>query len=226
MHATGDADVPVAPAPWTLRARGYILVLRLPDALREEGCFIPETLRASAGGGFSYAMFLDYEESPVGPYRELLLIPCAFRFGDRKHWSITKIYVSTQASVVNGRRNWGIPKELADFDVRYGEDRVDEVTMRVNGEPAVELALRHLPLGAPLLGGLFPDRMRSLAQELAGTRFTFSPSAKGSLKLAKLVEARIDPRFFPAFSPNQVLAATKVTSLAMTFPVPQVEAIP
>jgi hypothetical protein len=39
--------------------------------------------------------------------------------------SISKIYVSTQDSIDNGQKNWGIPKEMAHFEVQYGADNHD-----------------------------------------------------------------------------------------------------
>jgi len=82
----------VAPAPWPLRADGYALVLRQPS-----------------GRGVRCAMFVDYAASPVGPYRELLMIDRTIAIAGRRFPTISSIYVSTQESVDNGRRNWGIP---------------------------------------------------------------------------------------------------------------------
>ena len=213
-----------APAPWELSARGYILVLKLPRERVERDCFLPTELQGAQAGGLAYVMFVEYLQSPVGAYHELLLIPSAFRVGDRKRWSITKIYVSSQASVDHGRRNWGIPKELAAFDVQYGDqERVDRIAIAVDGQPAVELTLRRHPFGVPLIGGLFPAGMRTLCQELAGSRFSFAPSARGSLRLGKLLSATIDPRFFPVFGPAEVIGVAHVPAMQMTFPVAEIE---
>jgi hypothetical protein len=56
----------------------------------------------------------------VWAYDELLLIPGEFHVPVAKergatYARVTRIYVSTAASVFNGRRNWSIPKRLADF---------------------------------------------------------------------------------------------------------------
>ena len=57
-----------------------------------------------------------------------------FAFEDgKRHLSISRIFVSTLDSVVNGQRNWGIPKDVAQFDVRYGDNGVDRVTVSRNG---------------------------------------------------------------------------------------------
>lgn len=217
MQALSDA-----PAPWALHASSYILVLRLPRARLDADCFMTPELQAARSGRFAYAMFVDYDRSPVGPYRELLFIPGAFRYDRRTCFTISKIFVSSTASVDNGRRNWGIPKELAEFEVEYGTDRVDRVRMRTSGRQAVALTLRHYPVGIPLLGSLVPPSMRTLCHTLEGRRFTLAPTARGPMRAAKLLQAEIDPDVFPAFAPEHVLAAVKLPSVELLFPPAQV----
>lgn len=95
-----EAEVPDAPSPWELAASGYILVLHLPKLSLDTQSFTAEALRPFRIGRYAYAMFVDYSSSPVGPYRELLFIPGAFTGVGQDHWSITKIYVSSAASVL------------------------------------------------------------------------------------------------------------------------------
>lgn len=218
-------DLPSVPAPWELQASGYLFVLKLAREQLDVGSFAPPSLRSARTGPFAYAMFVDYAQTPVGPYRELLFIPGAFRYPDRTCFTITKIYVSSQASVVNGRRNWGIPKELAEFEVEpgVGGERVDRVQMRVAGRPAVDLTLRHYPIGVPLLGALVPAGLRTLRQTLDGRQFTLAPAMNGSLRAARLLEAKIDAEHFPAFTPRDVVAALKLPRVDFSFPVAQVE---
>src|SRR5574343_636748 len=115
---TPDAVID-APAPWTLRGRGYILAIRMPQAVLDDCPHTPAELRASRRGALSLAMLVDYAESPAGPYQELLFIPGTFDFQGQRHPSISRIFVSTMASVVNGRRNWGIPKDRCDFSIDW-----------------------------------------------------------------------------------------------------------
>jgi acetoacetate decarboxylase len=74
-------------------------------------------------------MLVDYEQSPVGPYQELLFIPGRFQFGRRRYYMVTQIYVSTQVSVENGQENWGIPKQLAQFHFETVDERVKQFTV-------------------------------------------------------------------------------------------------
>lgn len=53
-------------------------------------------------------MIVRYEDSEVGPYDELILIPgrAMNPHTGKADMRITNIFVSTDASVWNGRRNW------------------------------------------------------------------------------------------------------------------------
>ncbi|OKL60604.1 hypothetical protein UA08_04049 [Talaromyces atroroseus] len=58
-----------------------------------------------------------YQDSDVGPYDELIVSPGFFvnPHTGKRYARITNIYVSTDASVWNGRRNWNIQKHRARF---------------------------------------------------------------------------------------------------------------
>ena len=63
------------------------------------------------------AQIVRYTETPVGPYDELLILPGYFNgvgtAGEkRKDLRITGIWVSQEATLMNGRRNWNIPKQV------------------------------------------------------------------------------------------------------------------
>ncbi|NOS55010.1 MAG: hypothetical protein HOP37_01990, partial [Cyclobacteriaceae bacterium] len=117
-------EIRIASAPWKLTGSGYILLYRFPKAFVAEHGFLVDFQKEKFVSGWGAVMLVDYKTSPVGPYRELLFIPGIFSFNKKKVFSISKIYVSTQNSVINGIENWGIPKELADF--RWSKERSSE----------------------------------------------------------------------------------------------------
>lgn len=211
--------VPMAPAPWQLRGQGYILAVRLPDSFLDNQSFLPDTQRPTRRGRLAYVMFVDYQQSDAGPYHELLYIPGSLAFGARRHLSISKIYVSTWDSVVNGHENWGIPKERCDFKVSYGVNGVDEVRLMLDGQVIAELDFRPRLFRLPFNGKLVPARFRTLAQHFKGREFTYIPSARGHIRPASLVRSRFDSRYFPDISQGTVVACVKVTDFDMTFPV-------
>lgn len=63
------------------------------------------------------AQIIRYSETPVGPYDELALLPGYFNGvgpdGEkRKDFRVTGIWVSQEATLMNGRKNWNIPKSV------------------------------------------------------------------------------------------------------------------
>src|SRR5512139_2629969 len=158
-------EVPLRPAPWDLRGSAWIVALKLPPHDRAHDAFLPPELVGRGRSLASYLMFVDYAESGCGPYRELLFIPGAFPFQDgRRHLSISRILVSTWDSVVNGRNNWGIPKDRADFAVEPGgtDGREECVRVSSDGREVCELRFAKLRFAPrlPVHGGVVPAPLR------------------------------------------------------------------
>jgi hypothetical protein len=214
----GPSSKVLAPAPWHLRGEAFAFFTKLPLPRGRAELFAPTELAEARFGQLGLAMFVDYTASPVGPYRELLFIPGTFRFGKRRLPSITKIYVSTRASMENGRRNWGIPKELADFDVDEGRDGVKRVTMRVDGMTAVELWFRHGRLPLPVTSSILPDSLCTLGQVLGGQTFEVTPSFRGLVQRARVVHAWSEPGMFCELAAERVIGALRVSKCELQFP--------
>lgn len=123
------ADVSPVPAPWLLKAKLYLFTRPLSPTNREDpilqglapGSYSPlETVHPSAlapvngapqwKGGLSYAVLVRYEDSPVGPYDELIAVSDGWAnpYEKRTSGRITNIYVSSPQSVWNGRKNWSM----------------------------------------------------------------------------------------------------------------------
>lgn len=109
------------PAPWSLKGSGVIIAFPAHKKRVLESGMLSAEDAAAFTGGMGAVMLVHYEKADCGPYDELLYIPGFFRHENRTYMRISKIYVSSQASVEWGRRNWAIPKELADFDWRQGD---------------------------------------------------------------------------------------------------------
>lgn len=212
-------DVLRAPAPWTLRGDGWILLLRLPAAVRSDPRRLPPELRGRPIGGPSILMFVDYAESPAGPYRELLYIPGRFRTADGgRAWSVTRIFVSTWDSVVNGRLNWGIPKDLAAFE-RRPTDRGECIRVAIGERQVASLELAARGPALPVHSGLLPGRLRRLVQYHGEQRFEFTPSAHGRASLARVSNITADPELLGECSRARVSLALRIPDFRLQFPV-------
>ncbi|BGP16154.1 hypothetical protein JCM10213_006088 [Rhodosporidiobolus nylandii] len=137
--------------PWDMTGKGWIFPIYtrfsetpipLPDgnyATLEKGG--PSDQSGSFHGGVGVVMIVRYDASPVGPYDELLMVPGLFsrkKTGSDKvdyQFSLTRIYVSQDASTFNGRKNWSIAKHRATF----------EWTPQPNGGTLVEVSHPHDP---------------------------------------------------------------------------------
>jgi len=220
-------DVPLRPAPWDLRGSGWIVALRLPQGSQARDAFLPAELAGRGRSPASFLMFVDYAESGCGPYRELLFIPGSFPFEDgRRHLTIGRILVSTWDSVVNGRNNWGIPKDRADFEVERsaGGRREERVRVTSEGRELCDLCFAPARLAPPLPihGGLLPAGLRTLAQRFRGRTYYYAPEARGRVRPGRLVAWRFDARLFPDLVDARVLAVLEVESFRMTFPMARI----
>lgn len=127
MAAATSLSLPLAPPPWGCKATAYVLAFyNSPSSgLPRDIVYDPVEAEASsfsspehAGtyrGGLCMAQVLRYTDTPVGSYDELAILPGYFdgagsEGGKRKDLRITGIWVSQEATLMNGRRNWNIPK--------------------------------------------------------------------------------------------------------------------
>lgn len=216
-------SVPLHPAPWQLHGWAYMLVVRLPDDMLDSAAFVPADWVPKRRTRTAIVLFVDYETSPCGPYRELLVAPAAFDLGQGSHPAISRIFVSTYDSVVNGRNNWGIPKDRADFEVvRDPARHTDRLRLSRDGHTFAELELRSRGPALPVRTGLLPPGIRTLVQSWQGKAYRTKLAARGKARLASLASWRFDPEYFPDLSRGRVLVASHFPDFDMTFPVADV----
>lgn len=175
--------------------------------------FLPESLKSNFSGGLGYVMLVNYTESPVGPYKELLVIPGKFKTPLGSKQTISKIYVDSGKSLNSGRANWGIPKELAQFDW-FQDRKTTRISVRKNEEAFFEIEVSKQPIKFPITTSLLPIR---LYQELNGTTYQVNPTGRGIGQLVKASIGDINPKFFPDVRGAKCLAVS-VNPFWMKFP--------
>ena len=111
-------------APWTLKVSQSWVFPFLVNSKSSTLIRDSQDKYDAAESGIGYMMLIRYSDSPAGPYDELLIgypmkEPSELRI-NKDEWfppyRISSIWVSTERSLRNGRKNWGIRKELADFE--------------------------------------------------------------------------------------------------------------
>jgi hypothetical protein len=211
--------VPSKPAPWKLTGSGYVLVVRMPESFDDAQAFVAPSLLGKRRGRIAYVLCFDYEQADCGPYQELMFAPGVFVFPEGKYPSISRIYVSTYDSVVNGRQNWGIPKDRADFSRVRDQQGVDNITLQRDGHCFATLRLRPYGLSLPVHSALLPAGLRTVMQHWCGKSYRITLEAKGKLRMAKLLDWHFDAAYFPDVAQGKVLAAAYLPHFELTFPV-------
>jgi hypothetical protein len=201
-------------APWNLTGSGLILAYRFPRSFVLENGFVPPELQDSFVGGIGTVMLVDYRTSDVGPYRELLFIPGQFQIEGKRRYVITKIYVSTMASIVNGRANWAIPKELADFDV---DDEAKSFSVSQNDQPFFSLTVQARSWNLPFNTAWLPIKV-TLGQIQDEKLYITAPGGKGTVQFASAENIHVDSNLFPDIGQFRPLAAFRTQDFAITFP--------
>ena len=221
-------DVPRHRPPWSLTGSGWVVALRLPADSPARGAFLPDRLAGQVRSPVSLLMYVDYIESGCGPYRELLFIPGTLPFDDgRRHFTISRIVVSTWDSVVNGRENWGIPKDRADFDVAPAGPDDRDLRVRVTEDDGREMCSlrfgrRAFAPSFPVPGRLLPEGLRTLAQRFDDRTYYYAPSTSGRVRPGRLLDWSFDAGLFPDLRGSSVVATLEVERFRMTFPVARV----
>jgi hypothetical protein len=103
------------PEPWRLRGQLHLTVWRADVATLPP---LPAGLRPVRWGATALVgtAWVDYEPCGMLSYRELLAAVLVHR-GRRPLVSITDVWVDSEPSLRGGRELWGIPKDLATFEV-------------------------------------------------------------------------------------------------------------
>jgi hypothetical protein len=207
--------VPAYPAPWALSGRGYIILYHFKKDFVLDRGFLPEFSKPDFAGGLGAVMVVDYASSPAGPYGELLFIPGKFKGLGRRWDRITKIYVSTLESVLNGRANWAIPKERADFAFQRS-DSVENVAVSSCGNVFFRARFESFGPRFPVSTVLLPFPLLQ-PREGGSLQTTFSGHGKG--RLARICGLAIDPELFPDLALARPLVAIAVEPFDIVFPV-------
>lgn len=150
-HHDPEHAVAYPPQPWHLGGRLSLTLWRVPTAELPATfpAAVPDGARPLAAGGHTLVgtAFVRYQPGGVLTYDELLAA-LPVRDGRRVAITIPAIWVDSQASLAGGRRLWGIPKELAEFDRAEGPDGL-QVTARAGG---ARIASASFDAGRPLPG--------------------------------------------------------------------------
>lgn len=211
--------VPFAPAPWRLTGDAWVLPMTMPKEVVCGGSFTNDALRGREAGGFSTAMVVNYTTSNVGPYQEILFMPGRFDFGDRCRPSITRIFVSTWDSVVNGQKNWGIPKDRADFSITKEPGGIEHIVVAQHGRVFADFRVKRAGFSLPVPMVPLPRSTREIGQVQNGQEYFYAPSLRGKFARARFLGGEFDRKMFPDLNLGRPLPGVRITDFVIDFPV-------
>ncbi|MGW8323955.1 MAG: hypothetical protein ACWGSD_20635, partial [Thermodesulfobacteriota bacterium] len=217
-HAGASDGIKRAKAPWRLGGDTYVVQVNMPEEVLDRECFVPEILKGRHMGTSSRMIYVDYKDSPVGPYKELLFNPPKFRFDKGPCRTISRIFVSTPESVVNGVENWGLPKTFAAFESRTLANGWEQITVSSEGKVFAELTFSSVRFGFPFTDRWLPARFRTMAQPHEGQTYFYAPITSGTMKTGRLREIKIDSRMFPDISKGKISYCVRLENFRMWIP--------
>jgi len=212
--------VPTYPAPWRLSGSGYMFRYIISDKERDNALSSESTVSDVRYKGPCTIIINDYRFTTAGPYRELSFIPGTFRRSGKKFNSITKSYVSEMEGVVNGAENWGIQRELADFNIEDMGWKRQKITVSQDGSLIAELTIRRHGFRFLKTTALRPFR---LAQQKNDTVFYTALKASGRVRRARIESAAFNPDFFPDLSGHHPVYAAGFEEFTCTMPTAKTE---
>lgn len=208
------------PAPWDLNGKGYIIIYKLSKDFVDKYACTPNFLKGKFLGGFGALMLVDYKNSNAGPYGEMLFIPGKFKYKNKRLNTISKIYVSTMESVVNGRNNWGIPKEKADFNFEKLDSNIENICVFTNNTNIAKFKIKTGKLQFPVSTKLMPF---PLVQEYNDKIYYTNFYGSGTGRLCSIKDIQINANMFPCIDKCKPLLAIEVDPFNITFPEANIE---
>ena len=203
------------PSPWNLTGKGYIMIYRFNSNFVNKFGNVPGFLEGKFSGGFGSVMLVDYSSTNAGPYSELLFIPGKFKHENKKIDTISKIYVSTMESVVNGKNNWGIPKEQADFKFEMIDVKREHIVISTKKDVVADFIIKSYSVSFPVNTKLIPFPLVQLHED---KYFYTNFSGAGKGRFAKLESVSINSEYFPDISLCKPIAVIKVEPFKIYFP--------
>lgn len=214
-------DDVVAP-PWSLTGSAYFLLYRFTPDVVHEGGFLPDG--AAFLGGIGSVMLVNYATSNVGVYQEALFIPGRIELHGQRGYSVTRIYVSSYSSAISGQHNWGLPKQVAKFDITQLSTGGERVSARLADDLFLDVTLTASKIRLPINMRFLPF-WPSLVQTRYGKLFRTHPTGSASLSAARIMAAHIDGRHFPDVTSIKPFGVFKAHTFKITFPVAHIDSL-
>ncbi len=186
------------PAPWYTKGSAFIVPIFKADVLYAKDF--------EFAGGLGALYIVNYAETPVGPYQEIVYVPGNVWYQNKKYKSVHKIYVTSRATQEAGIKNWALPKEMA--QIQWLENKTKTtIEMQVNEKKVAHIEAKiHLPsLTLPFNTRFVPFLLTDLLQKTQAGQVLLNPAEiSGRIRLATLSFSEVDPEWLPLLGKNKI----------------------
>ena len=191
------------PAPWVLQGDAFLLPSLKTRCIKQYDVNpLPGGKHWGLAGGIILAR---YHDTSVGPYSELIFTSGLYRLGRHVGFHIDRIYVDSQPSLLGGRLNWAVPKELADFDWQtQGKSTQVEVSLPGKSQPFLTASFDQSKLHVPASSAVVPSPLKSILQacnqQKLGSAVKYlstEVAAAGSLHALSAIKVQTDSSVVP-----------------------------
>ena len=201
---------------YEFKGNGYLLFYRFDEEFIRLETFLPEHLKNNYCRGLGAVLYLNYTKSEIGPYEELVFIPGKFSYRGKKNHFISKSYVSTDAAIEFGRKNWFVPKEKADFSRIQVENNLENVSTHIGDEEVASFEIKKRNIKFRLGTSKFLSFSLMQLQGEEPVKLNYSGSVTANF--AKLTSIRVRPAFFPNIAKFSPLIAFRLKNFTLRLP--------
>ena len=201
---------------YEFKGNGYVLFYRFDEEFIRLETFLPESLKNNYCRGVGAVLYLNYTQSEIGPYKELLFIPGKFCYRGKKNHFISKAYTSTEEAAKFGRDNWFIPKEKATFSKETMENNMENISTYIENEEIASFEIKKGKIRFKL--GTSKYLSFSLMQLKGDEPIKLNYSGTVTANFAKLTSIKIRPAFFPNIVKFTPLAVFKMKNFTLRLP--------
>jgi len=118
---------------------------------------------------------------------------------------------------MNGRENWGIPKELAQFAFNPLANGQNQVIVQLNGQKVFACQFKDWGMGLPLSTKLLPF---NFYQPYHGKNYLTNPKGSGKAFFSTISGLEIGEGLFPKIDTQNRLACLHIPDFKLAFPKP------
>lgn len=209
-------DYPIP--PWDLKGDAFITFFLRPKNLPQEVRIADENYLCHR---IAVLIAVDYQYSPVGSYRELVILPGRVLVGNKTYWHVSHMFVDSKESVFCGKTFWGYPKELTNIHIENNKKEGLFQLVCSNEAGSVQVVYESQKWSIPVKIQWMPKRFRYIVQAIGSELFQINYWGSAKVSPAKLCEIKISGNMTPDITKWKKLGSFYIHDFNVTMGEPE-----